>query len=630
MKVRTRLLLGLIALAAMVSAWQLGLSHGVDAQASGALPVARSDGVARSLTQAGTITVRVDPATQTVQAGETFTVAIVGELGTEMDANGLGAYEFDLADALGYTEVITAYDAGELGSTGNSVVPVGPLISTTTGVTVSFGATAYPGESGSYVDGPKGEVRLATVELIARQAGTAQLDLHNVLLADTQLVVWPGDGGSLSLQGGTVEVSGLPEGDVNGDSSVNIFDAQMTINMILHSPQPDSALYPLDYWERADVMPQPDGDGVWNIFDAQRIICLILGTCGGDAAQATADDGLRYVTESGSYRVPQWTVPAAGETVTAPSGSNVTSIGDVYADPDTSAAFDINLANEDAVTSAQIVFTYDSTIGLDVTGVSPTTRTDGYSVSSSKNETDPSAVVVTIVVIDFSGSLTISPGSGSIVSVQYSLAEEASGSSPLDLTTVLLSDAVGNPLASDWQDGHFYVNTTQYTLTVNPVGNGSVTLDPAGGVYTGGAEVELTAVADPGWAFSGWSGDLSGSTNPETITMHGDKTVTATFVTATAPDTLITAHPDHLSLSRDATFSFTSTEPDSTFECHLDGGGFTACTSPHRYTNLDHGQHTFEVRAIGPAGNPDPSPDSFSWTISRAIYLPLINRMAME
>ena len=35
--------------------------------------------------------------------------------------------------------------------------------------------------------------------------------------------------------------------------------------------------------------------------------------------------------------------------------------------------------------------------------------------------------------------------------------------------------------------------------------------------------------ADPGWTFSGWSVDLTGDSNPETITMDGDKTVNAPF-----------------------------------------------------------------------------------------------------
>jgi hypothetical protein len=70
----------------------------------------------------------------------------------------------------------------------------------------------------------------------------------------------------------------------------------------------------------------------------------------------------------------------------------------------------------------------------------------------------------------------------------------------------------------------------QYTLTVNVVGNGSVALNPAGGTYEAGTVVTLTATPDSGWLFSNWSGDLSGSTNPTTITMNSNKTVTATFI----------------------------------------------------------------------------------------------------
>jgi uncharacterized repeat protein (TIGR02543 family) len=69
----------------------------------------------------------------------------------------------------------------------------------------------------------------------------------------------------------------------------------------------------------------------------------------------------------------------------------------------------------------------------------------------------------------------------------------------------------------------------QYTLTVNTVGQGSVTLNPPGGVYNDGTVVTLTAVPSSGWQFDNWSGDLSGSANPTTITMNANKTVTANF-----------------------------------------------------------------------------------------------------
>jgi hypothetical protein len=39
----------------------------------------------------------------------------------------------------------------------------------------------------------------------------------------------------------------------------------------------------------------------------------------------------------------------------------------------------------------------------------------------------------------------------------------------------------------------------------------------------------LTAYRASGWAFAGWSGDLTGMVNPAELVMDGDKAVTATF-----------------------------------------------------------------------------------------------------
>jgi uncharacterized repeat protein (TIGR02543 family) len=70
----------------------------------------------------------------------------------------------------------------------------------------------------------------------------------------------------------------------------------------------------------------------------------------------------------------------------------------------------------------------------------------------------------------------------------------------------------------------------EYTLAVNTIGSGSVISEPVQATYHYGDVVTLTASADPGWTFAGWSGDLISANNPTTITMDSDKTVTATFV----------------------------------------------------------------------------------------------------
>ncbi len=87
-----------------------------------------------------------------------------------------------------------------------------------------------------------------------------------------------------------------------------------------------------------------------------------------------------------------------------------------------------------------------------------------------------------------------------------------------------------NPAGNDTTATEFSVTAaTLYTLTVNTSGSGSVNLDPPGGIYVDGTEVTLTPNAESGFVFSGWSGDLTGSTNPAVLTMDGDKNVTAIF-----------------------------------------------------------------------------------------------------
>jgi len=77
---------------------------------------------------------------------------------------------------------------------------------------------------------------------------------------------------------------------------------------------------------------------------------------------------------------------------------------------------------------------------------------------------------------------------------------------------------------------------------VNVVGNGVVT--PTSGSYISGTVVPITATADVGSTFAGWSGDLSGAENPVSLTIDDDKVITATFhalpaVTLSTESTLV-------------------------------------------------------------------------------------------
>ncbi|MDP2736151.1 MAG: hypothetical protein Q8P12_08215, partial [bacterium] len=82
----------------------------------------------------------------------------------------------------------------------------------------------------------------------------------------------------------------------------------------------------------------------------------------------------------------------------------------------------------------------------------------------------------------------------------------------------------------------------------------------------------------------------------------------------TPPNTTITDAPPDPSFVDTASFSFTSTE-SGTFQCQLDGGGYSSCTSPKNYSGLSQATHTFLVKAIDLAGNEDPTPASHTWQV---------------
>jgi len=82
-----------------------------------------------------------------------------------------------------------------------------------------------------------------------------------------------------------------------------------------------------------------------------------------------------------------------------------------------------------------------------------------------------------------------------------------------------------------------------YTLDVTIIGSGTVTKDPVNGPYNHGSTVTLTPIAASGswYEFDSWSGDETGTDDPLTVTMDGNKNITATFV---IPQFIITLNSD--------------------------------------------------------------------------------------
>ena len=158
------------------------------------------------------------------------------------------------------------------------------------------------------------------------------------------------------------------------------------------------------------------------------------------------------------------------------------------------------------------------------------------SIATSITSPTANSWIVDIVGSGNSGSFTAAGGQTERVDVAASgmtggmstKALTASGATTLGWTHNG-ANRLAHSLASFAPSG----TATTFTLTTNVSGSGSIARNPNAASYAAGTVVTLTATPAAGFVFSGWSGDLSGSANPATITMSANRTVTATFTTTT-------------------------------------------------------------------------------------------------
>ena len=85
------------------------------------------------------------------------------------------------------------------------------------------------------------------------------------------------------------------------------------------------------------------------------------------------------------------------------------------------------------------------------------------------------------------------------------------------LDAILRGSGIGNP-------------NQQFTLSLTTNGSGTLTRTPVATTYAGGTVVTVTATPATGFDFVGWTGALSGTTNPTTVKILANTTVTANFI----------------------------------------------------------------------------------------------------
>ncbi|MFX0205849.1 MAG: leucine-rich repeat domain-containing protein [Candidatus Hodarchaeota archaeon] len=86
-----------------------------------------------------------------------------------------------------------------------------------------------------------------------------------------------------------------------------------------------------------------------------------------------------------------------------------------------------------------------------------------------------------------------------------------------------------NTILSEYSEEVSATTLQYYVLIITSRPGGTTNPAPGTYAYDPAAGVSVKAIPDSGYKFSGWSGDASGTTNPITITMDSDKSITANF-----------------------------------------------------------------------------------------------------
>jgi hypothetical protein len=176
------------------------------------------------------------------------------------------------------------------------------------------------------------------------------------------------------------------------------------------------------------------------------------------------------------------------------------------------------------------------------------------------------------------------PASGAFIKDGQSLQSNPSDPSP------------GSGLAS--VDYYYCLPLADCTFAPNRVLIGSSSASPYSVTWSG-------QPADGAYQLVAHAADNVGET--------AETSVVPVTVDNTPPGTTLTSTPANPS-NASPSFSFSSDEP-GTFECRVDTAAFAPCSTPNVPGGLASGSHTFEVRAVDRAGNPDATPASFTWTV---------------
>ncbi len=140
----------------------------------------------------------------------------------------------------------------------------------------------------------------------------------------------------------------------------------------------------------------------------------------------------------------------------------------------------------------------------------------------------------------------------------------------------------------------------------------TASLDCTVGSWTSLGAPDTTAPYNASWAISA-DGNRALKAVATDKVGHTASSVVNVTVDRTAPNTNLISKPGNPSNVATPDFTFDSNESGSTFECKLDAGAWTTCSSPNTLATLVDGTHTYSIRATDQAGNTDATPATWTW-----------------
>jgi uncharacterized repeat protein (TIGR02543 family) len=294
--------------------------------------------------------------------------------------------------------------------------------------------------------------------------------------------------------------------------------------------------------------------------DAGTVISGVTGSVSGSAPDIGAYES--GFTQTNPPPTQDTTPPAA------PSSLSVSSLTPTTLTLTWPAATDNVGVTGYLVKQGNTTLTTTANLTYNVTGLTAGTAYTFTVTAQDAAGNSSTAVTQTATTPAANYTITVSSGTGGSVSPSGTVTKAWGSSQTFTLTATtgyqlatLLIDGVSQPLATTYTLNNLNANhtltvgwsqqaqvippLTTYTLNLTSTTGGSAYPSLTQASYGAGTVLTLTATPNTGYVFSGWSGDLTSTQNPATLTMTANKSVQARFTaqTTTPPPVTPTVTP---------------------------------------------------------------------------------------